>query len=111
MRIHRTDCKNATHLIANYIYRTVKAEWVSMYTSSFVAELTIKGIDEIGVVQKITTVITNQLRINMRSITMDGKEGYYEGKIRVVVYNVDQLNFIIKTLKALEGVGNVYRTK
>jgi GTP pyrophosphokinase len=111
LRIHRTDCKNATHLIANYIYRTVKAEWVSMYTTSFVAELTIKGIDEIGVVQKITTVITNQLRVNMRSITMDGKEGYYEGKIRVVVYNADQLNFIIKTLKELEGVGNVYRTK
>ncbi|MEM7103930.1 MAG: RelA/SpoT family protein [Bacteroidota bacterium] len=108
-KIHRSNCPNATHLMANYGYRVMKAEWVTTYDSSFVADLRITGIDDIGVVQRITNILTNQLRVNMRSIALDGNDGYYEGRISVVVNNTDQLNFLINTLQKDESVTSVLR--
>ena len=80
-------------------------------STSFIADLIINGIDGIGVVQRLTNVLTNQLRVNMRSISMDGKDGYYEGKISVVVNNTDQLKFIIKTLMDEDSVSSVTRVE
>ncbi len=109
VKIHRSNCPNATHLLANYGYRVMQADWVSSFNSSFVADLLIIGIDDIGVVQRLTNVLTNQLRVNMRSIAFDGKDGFFEGKISVVVNNTDQLQFIIKTLLEEESVSSVTR--
>ncbi len=109
MKIHRTNCTNATNLMANYGYRVVKAEWVDVENTSFVADLKIIGVDTIGVVQQLTNVITNSLNVNMRSITMSGHAGFYEGRISIVVQNTSQLNSVIQTLKKQEGVNSVRR--
>ncbi len=109
IKIHRMTCPNADNMLAKYGYRVMKAEWVSSFSTSFVADLVINGIDDIGVVQRLTNVLTNVLRVNMRSISMDGKAGYYEGRISVVVNNTSQLNFIIKTLMDEESVSSVTR--
>lgn len=109
LKIHRTNCPNSTHLMANYGYRIVKAEWVDADNTSFVAELKIIGVDTIGVVQQLTNVITNKLSVNMRSITMTGDAGFYEGRISIVVNNTNQLNSVIQTLKKEEGVNSVIR--
>ena len=111
VRIHRTSCPNSTDMMANYGYRIMRAEWRDAQNSSFVAELKIIGIDAIGVVQQLTNTITNKLRLNMRSISMTGSAGFYEGRITVLVNNVDQLDFVIRTLKKVDGVNSVVRMK
>ena len=87
----------------------MSAEWVTTHNSDFIVDIRIIGIDGIGVVQKVTHVITNQLRINMRSITMEGGEGFFKGEISVVVVNTDQLHLLMKTLKEIENVSSVMR--
>ncbi len=109
IKIHRTTCPNATHLMAHYGYRVMKVEWLDSRNTSFLADLKIIGVDGIGVVQRITNVITNHLQLDMRSISMDGDEGYFEGSISVVVFNRDQLEFAIKTLQNLDGISSVTR--
>jgi GTP pyrophosphokinase len=109
MRIHRTACSNATNLMANYGYRILKAEWVDSPSANFVTELKIIGIDTgIGVIERLSHNISN-LNLNMRSFHIDGKEGYFEAKIALVVVNTDQLNMAIRALKTMEGVQNVFR--
>jgi guanosine-3',5'-bis(diphosphate) 3'-pyrophosphohydrolase len=109
LRIHRTTCPNAEHLQATFGNRVMRAEWVDSFDASFVAKIRITGIDDLGVVRRLTDTIANQLRINMRRIEMDGDEGYFEGTITVVINNRDQLNLLIKTLKDIEGVNSVAR--
>lgn len=110
IKIHRTSCPNSTNLMAKYGYRVLKAEWLNSQNTSFTVDLGLTGIDSIGVVQRLTDVITTKLRINMRSIFLEGSnEGYYKGKIRVVVYNKDQLHFLMQTLREMDEVNSVHR--
>ncbi len=109
VKIHRNACPNAKNMLSKYGYRVMKAAWVTSFNTSFVADLELTGIDDIGIIQRLTNVLTNQLRVDMRSFSMDGDEGYFKGKISVVVNNIDQLNFIIKSLRDQEYVSNVVR--
>ena len=109
IKIHRNTCPNAKNMLAKYGYRVMKAEWVTALNTSFIADLELTGVDDIGIIQRLTNVLTNVLRVNMRSFTMDGNEGYFRGRISVVVNNTDQLNFIIKTLNDQDYVSSVVR--
>lgn len=109
IKIHRVTCPNATNLLANYGYRVMSAEWVTTHDTDFIVDVRIIGIDSIGIVQKVSHVITNQLRINMRSIKMEGGEGFFTGEVSVVIANTDQLHLLIKTLKDIENVSSVMR--
>ncbi len=109
VKIHRTACPNAENMMANYGYRIMKAEWTNASNSNFVADLLIVGIDGMGVAQKITNTVTHHIGLEMRSISLEGKEGYFEGKISVVVNNIDRLNQAIITLKEMDGVTSVRR--
>lgn len=108
-KIHRNTCPNAEHLMANYAYRMMKAEWVDSENTDFVARIMITGIDGRGVAQKITGFITNDLKLDMRSISMDGNQGFFQGKISIVVKNKDQLRMTMKSLKEMDGVYSVIR--
>lgn len=109
-KIHRTSCPNSTHLMANYGYRIMKAEWVSSGDRSFVVDLKITGIDKgPGVIERLTHSISTDLGLNIRSFYIDGHEGYFEGKISLLVLNKDQLNVAIKGLKNLSEVSTVVR--
>ncbi len=108
-KIHRNTCPNAEHLMANYAYRMMKAEWVDSDNTDFVAKILITGIDGRGVAQKITGFITNDLKLDMRSISMDGNQGFFQGRISIVVKNKDQLRLTMKSLKDMDGVYSVIR--
>lgn len=110
LKIHRTNCKNATNLLANYGYRVLKADWAGNQQNNFVVDLVVTGVDSgIGVIQKITDKISNRLGINIRSFSIAGDEGYFEGNIGIIVINTDQLNVVIKELKEIDGISNVTR--
>ena len=109
MKIHRANCSNAEHLMANYGYRILKAEWVSGVNTEFVAHLVITGVDAgRGIIQRLTQEI-NDLDINIRSFSISGNEGYFEGKIALLVSNTDQLTLAVKSLQNLENVSTVIR--
>jgi GTP pyrophosphokinase len=110
VKIHRTNCPNATHLMANYGYRVVKAEWSGEASASFVVTLVITGIDDgPGVIERLTNLISTRLGINIRSFSIEGEEGYFEGRVKILVLNTNQLNLVITKLKELEGISNVRR--
>ncbi len=110
LKIHRANCPNSANLLARYGYRVMKAEWVVSTDTTFVADLRIVGIDEgIGVIERLTKEIAG-LGVNIRSFHIEGGEqGYYEGKISLLVANRDQLYVVIKELKKLPFVENVSR--
>ncbi len=112
LRIHRTNCPNATHLIANYGYRVLKAEWVDQIDKNFVVEIVITGVDSgIGVIQKLSNEISTKLGIDIRSFSIEGKEGYFEGIISLVVKDKNELNKVVINLEKLDGIQSVIRKK
>lgn len=112
LKIHRVNCPNATHLMANYGYRILKAEWADQVGKNFVVDLVLNGIDSgVGVIQKLTNEISNNLGMNMRSFYIEGNDGWFEGKVSLVVSNKNQLNQAVKALENLEGISSVSRVE
>jgi GTP diphosphokinase / guanosine-3',5'-bis(diphosphate) 3'-diphosphatase len=112
VKIHRTTCPNAMNLMANYGYRIMKADWNKSISSDFVAELVITGIDSgPGVIKKLTDKISSSMGLNIRSFAIEGKEGYFEGKVSLIVKNKDQLHQVIRLISQLEGISNVSRVE
>ena len=110
LKIHRSNCKNATHLLANFSYRILKAEWANQSSTNFTVELSITGVDSgPGVITAISNEISNKLGINIRSFSIQGYEGYFEGKVSIFVKNKDQLNHVINSIQKLEGITHVSR--
>jgi GTP pyrophosphokinase len=109
IKIHRTNCPNAAKLMANYGYRIVKAKWNSQKELAFLTGIHITGIDDVGLINKITTVISSDFKVNMRSITVDTEDGIFEGTIMVYVNNTKHLDNLIAKLKDVVGVNSVTR--
>lgn len=109
IKIHRTSCPNATRLLSNFGYRVVKAKWTGKQEISFLTGIRVTGIDDIGVVNNITKVISKDLKVNIRSITIDSNDGVFEGSIMVYVNDTDQLDSLIKDLKLVNGILTVTR--
>jgi len=110
IKIHRINCPNATHLMASYGYRVQKAEWSTSGNTQSIVNLRITGVDDgPGVIERVTNKISSGLGINIRSMSIEGKEGYFEGKLTLVVSNKNQLNMVIRSLKNLQGISSVYR--
>lgn len=110
IKIHRINCPNAVHLMASYGYRIKKAEWNTSGSVQSVVNLRITGVDDgPGVIERVTNKISSGLGINIRSLSIEGKEGYFEGKVSLVVQNKNQLNMVIRSLKNLQGISSVYR--
>ena len=109
IKIHRTNCPNAAKLMANYGYRIVKAKWNSQKELAFLTGLRIRGIDDVGLINSITTVISSDFKVNMRSITVDSYEGIFDGSIMVFVNDTVHLDHLIARLKEVKGVTSVTR--
>ena len=109
IKIHRTNCPNATKLMSNYGYRIVKARWNSQKELAFLTGLRIIGIDDVGLINNITTVISGDFKVNMRSITVDTNQGMFDGSIMVYVNNTSHLDAMIAKLKLVSGVTSVTR--
>jgi GTP pyrophosphokinase len=110
LKIHRSTCPNATNLMANYGYRVMRADWVTTTGTTFVADLEITGIDDgPGVIERLSRNISTDLGLNIRSFSIDGNEGFFEGKISLLVQNKDQLVMAIRALQNLDNVSTVTR--
>lgn len=110
IKIHRTSCPNASKLMANYGYRILKAKWSSaQQETAFLTGIRIIGIDDVGLINKLTTVISHEFKINIRSLSIASNEGIFEGNIMVNVNNIEQLDKLIEHLKDVSGITSVAR--
>ncbi len=109
IKIHKVSCPNAVQLMSNYAYRVIKARWIDKEKMDFLTGLKIIGIDNVGIVNNITQVVSNELHVNMRSIKFESYDGIFEGTIMVFVQNTLHLENLIKNLKKVEGVTKIER--
>jgi GTP pyrophosphokinase len=109
IKIHRTSCPNALELLSNHGNRVIKARWTSQKEIAFLAGLRIVGTDRVGLINDVTKVISNELKVNMRSITVDSDAGIFEGTIKLFVNNTQQLDHLIQNLSKVEGILKVSR--
>lgn len=109
LKIHRTNCPNAAQLLAHYGHRVVKTKWVKNREISFLTGLRIVGMDDVGVIHKITNIISGELKINIAGLTIESKEGLFEGLIKVFVHDKDELEELVDRLKGLDGIQSISR--
>ncbi|MDP9230211.1 MAG: bifunctional (p)ppGpp synthetase/guanosine-3',5'-bis(diphosphate) 3'-pyrophosphohydrolase [Bacteroidota bacterium] len=109
LTIHRTNCPNAAKLMASYGHRVVKTKWAKNKEISFLTGLKIIGMDDVGVINKITTIISGDLKINIAALTLESKEGLFEGHIKLFVHDKEELDELVIRLKNLNGIHSVDR--
>jgi guanosine-3',5'-bis(diphosphate) 3'-pyrophosphohydrolase len=108
--IHRTNCPNAHQMLSRYGYRVVKARWSKSDKNAFFpVTLRITGMDDLGIVSNISDVISKDLQVNMRSITIDSDDGMFEGSITLFVKDTQHLEALIRKLKKVKGVLQIKR--
>lgn len=109
IKIHRTSCPNALELLSNHGNRVIKARWTSQKEIAFLAGLHIIGTDRVGLINDVTKVISSELKVNMRSITVDSDAGIFEGTIKLYVNNTSHLDKLMSNLSKVEGIIKVSR--
>jgi GTP diphosphokinase / guanosine-3',5'-bis(diphosphate) 3'-diphosphatase len=109
LKIHRTNCPNATRLLSQYAHRVIKTKWAKHKEVAFLTGLKIIGMDDVGVVNKITNIISGDLKINISGLSIESKDGLFEGMIKVFVHDKEELDVLAARLKALNGIQSVER--
>ncbi|MBQ9651787.1 MAG: bifunctional (p)ppGpp synthetase/guanosine-3',5'-bis(diphosphate) 3'-pyrophosphohydrolase [Prevotella sp.] len=109
IKIHRTDCPNAPELRRRFGYRIVKAKWSGKGTSQYSVTLRVIGNDDIGIVNNITSIISKEEKIMMRSINIDSNDGLFSGNLVVNVEDTTRIEALIKKLRTVKGVKQVMR--
>ena len=110
LKVHREDCPNAIELRANYAYRILKAKWTTKENLDFTANLKLSGIDSVGLVNKVTQIISKQLHVDIKAINIYTHDGVFEGEITLKVHNETFLSEITKKLEKIEGIVKISRT-
>lgn len=109
LTIHRTNCPNAAKLLANYGHRVVKTKWAKNKEISFLTGLKLIGLDDVGVIHKITNLISGELKININAMTIEAREGLFHGNVRVYVHDKEELEELLDRLRKLPGIEMVER--
>jgi len=109
LTIHRTNCPNAAKLMANYGHRVVKTKWAKNKEISFLTGLKIIGLDDVGVIHKITNLISGEMKININAMTIEAKDGLFHGNVRIYVHDKEELDELVRRLKKLPGIETVDR--
>ncbi len=109
IKIHRINCTNAEHLLSKMATHCIKARWTSQEMVERVAGIRINGIDQIGLVNRLTEIISKEYNVNMKSISFETEDGIFEGKINVLVYDLDHLEKLMHKFEQVEGVQRVAR--
>ncbi len=110
IKIHRKDCPNAPMMIQRFGYRYIKARWSGKQGSQYVCTLRVIGNDDLGIVTNITSLIQKESNISMRSISVDSVAGLFQGHISLLVNDLQQVDNVIKKIKAIKGVKSVERS-
>jgi len=109
IKIHRKNCPNAKELRSNYAYRILSAKWKIKLGDAFITGLEFTGIDIVGVVKELTTIISEDEKINMKSLNFNTNDGVFEGEIMLYVYDKTHLEKLIKKLRNINGIEKVVR--
>jgi GTP pyrophosphokinase len=109
IKVHRNNCPNAVHLMSKYAYRCIKARWKSEKLIERIAAIKIVGIDQLGLVNKLTEIISNQNNVNMKSISFETEDGVFEGRIKVMVYDTEHLEQLTRKFEEVDGIQRVTR--
>ncbi len=109
IKVHKQDCPNAISLQSNYAYRIMKAKWIDSSKEEFKAILHISGVDNKGIVNNLTKIISNTMNVFIHSINIAGNEGVFDGKLSLSVKNKTQLTKLIDQIKKVDGVQKVER--
>lgn len=107
--IHRTNCPNAARLMSNFGHRVVKTKWAKNKEISFLTGVKILGLDDVGVIHKITNLISGEMKINIAALTVEAKEGLFEGNVKLFVHDKEELDELVIRLKKLPGIEGVER--
>ncbi|MCI2228116.1 RelA/SpoT family protein [Polaribacter sp. MSW13] len=109
IKVHKMNCPNAISLQSNYAYRIIQAKWIDSTKQDFKAILHINGVDNKGIVNNVTNIISSNMGVFIHSINIAGDEGVFDGKLSLSVKNISQLNKLIKSIQKVEGVKKVER--
>jgi GTP pyrophosphokinase len=109
LKIHRTNCPNAARLLANYGHRVVKTKWAKNKEISFLTGLKIIGLDDVGVIHKITNLISGEMKFNIAAMTIEAKEGIFNGNVKIFVHDREELDELVERLIDLPGIERVDR--
>jgi guanosine-3',5'-bis(diphosphate) 3'-pyrophosphohydrolase len=109
IKIHRNNCPNSEHLMSKLNYRCIKAKWQSKALVERVAAIQIMGIDNLGLVNRLTEIISKELNVNMKSISFETDDGIFDGRIKVLVYDTEHLEQLMRKFEQVEGVQRVIR--
>ncbi|MEY4603992.1 MAG: hypothetical protein RIT43_1284 [Bacteroidota bacterium] len=109
IKVHRNNCPNAEHLMSKMAYRCIKARWKSQELVERIAAIQISGIDQLGLVNRLTEIISTQHNVNMKSISFESFDGIFEGRMKVLVYDTEHLEQLMRKFEEVEGVQRVER--
>jgi GTP diphosphokinase / guanosine-3',5'-bis(diphosphate) 3'-diphosphatase len=109
IKIHRTNCQNASELLAKHGNRVVKAKWTSQHEVAFLTGLKVVGTDRVGLINDVSKIISEELKVNMSSISFRSDKGIFDGEIMLYVNDTRHLDLLIGKLEKVEGVVKVYR--
>jgi GTP pyrophosphokinase len=109
IKIHKKTCNNAVGLQSKFAYRILKAKWIDSTIQDYTSTIKISGIDNLGIVNQITKLISNTLNINIKKMSFDTVDNIFRGKITLKVKTKNILNDLIKRLKKINGIEKVIR--
>jgi len=109
IKVHKKNCPNAVSLQSNYAYRIMLAKWIDSSQQVYRSQITLSGIDNLGLVNDITRLISENMHVNMKSISFSSDDGVFTGKITVEVNNQTLLKKLIDKLKKINGIDKVTR--
>jgi guanosine-3',5'-bis(diphosphate) 3'-pyrophosphohydrolase len=109
IKVHKRNCPNALSMQSQYAYRVISAKWVDSSQQGFKATLELTGVDNMGLVNEVTKVISGILNVNIHSLNISGDEGFFQGVITVHINNNKQLTNLIQKLLKIDGIEKVIR--
>ena len=109
IKVHKKNCPNAISLQSNYAYRIMLAKWIDSTKQDFKVFLNISGVDNKGIINDLSKIISSNMGVFINSINIAGNEGVFGGKISLSVKNSGQLNKLIKSIQKIDGVKKVDR--
>ena len=109
IKIHKKSCPNSISLQSNYAYRIIKAKWIDSSKQEFKVILYVSGVDNKGIANNLTRIISNAMNVFIHSINLAGNEGIFEGKLSLSIKNKAQLVKLINRIKKVDGVKKIER--
>jgi GTP diphosphokinase / guanosine-3',5'-bis(diphosphate) 3'-diphosphatase len=109
IKIHRTNCPNSAELLSNHGNRVIKAKWTSQHEVAFLTGLRIVGTDRVGLINDVSKIISEELKVNMSSLSFNTDHGIFNGEIMLYVNDTRHLDLLISKLEKVEGAVTVSR--